>query len=359
MSKKGIDVSSNNGVVNWQSVKSAGYEFAIIRLGYGSDILTQDDSQFFNNVKECERLGIPYGVYLYSYALNLEEANSEVSHVLRLLKNVGSNFKYGVWFDMEDTDGYKKRHGMPSNEMLVDICYTFCEAVEKAGYYTGIYANLSWLNNQLNNSKLDRFDKWVAQWSSKCTYNKNYSIWQYTDNENINGKVFDCSYLIKDFANHGTISQPVSKPNIIYQVYSNKSKRYYGEITNYNTVNSNGYAGGSSSNDFIGGIRAKLSNGIEVLLQVHTLNGKWYSKVSSNNYKRNDTRDGNSYAGVYGRDIDGLAVYCKNHNIKYRVYANGKWYGWVSSNNANINNLNSGMAGVLGQRITRIQMYVE
>ena len=154
--KKGVDVSKNNGTINWQSIKNAGYEFAIIRLGYGNDEIKQDDNQFVINVKECERLGIPYGVYIYSYALNLNEAKSEVNHTIRQLKHVGTNFKYGVWFDMEDADNYKKRHGMPSNQMLVDICYTFCDAIEKAGYYTGIYASSSWLNNQLNNPKLDR-----------------------------------------------------------------------------------------------------------------------------------------------------------------------------------------------------------
>lgn len=202
MAKKGIDVSSNNGNVNWEQVKNLGYQFAIIRLGYGNDETKQDDSQFIRNVNECERLGIPYGVYLYSYALNLNEAKSEVSHALRMLKNVRNNFKYGVWFDMEDADNYKKRHGMPSNQTLIDICYTFCENIEKAGYYTGIYASLSWLNNQLNSRKLDRFDKWVAHWYvEKTSYNKVYSIHQYTDKENIGGKRFDCNYLIRDLAN--------------------------------------------------------------------------------------------------------------------------------------------------------------
>lgn len=217
MSKKGIDVSSNNGTVNWEQVKNAGYEFAIIRLGYGNDESRQDDSQFIRNVNECERLGIPYGVYLYSYALNLSEAMSEVSHALRLLKHIGSNFKYGVWFDMEDADNYKKRHGMPSNDMLVNICYTFCENIEKAGYYTGIYASLSWLNNQLNNSKLDRFDKWVAHWYvDRTSYNKVYSIHQYTDKEYINNSRFDANYLIRDFAN--TTSNSIKKEKTIEEL---------------------------------------------------------------------------------------------------------------------------------------------
>lgn len=210
MSKKGIDVSSNNGIVNWEQVKNNGYSFAIIRLGYGNDEARQDDSQFIRNVNECERLGIPYGVYLYSYALNISEAMSEVLHTLRLLKKVGKNFKYGVWFDMEDADNYKKRHGMPSNDILVNICYTFCENIEKLGYYTGIYASSDWLNTKLNNPKLDRFDKWVAHWYvDKANYNKVYSIHQYTDKENIKGKIFDANYLIRDFAN--AVSTPVKK----------------------------------------------------------------------------------------------------------------------------------------------------
>lgn len=226
MSKKGVDVSKHNGNVDWQAVKNAGYgDFAIIRAGYGGDYSNQDDPQFERNVNECERLGIPYGVYLYSYALNTNDAKGEVNHILRLLKKVGKNFKYGVWFDMEDADGYKKKHGMPSNATLVDICYTFCEDVESAGYYTGIYASLSWLNNQLNNSKLDRFDKWVAQWNNTgCTYKKVYSIWQNTNSASIGGKRFDANKLIRDFAtSSGTItSSKKSNEEIANEVIQGK-----------------------------------------------------------------------------------------------------------------------------------------
>lgn len=115
---------------------------------------------------------------------------------------------------MEDADGYKRKNGMPSNATLVDICYTFCEKIESAGYYTGIYASLSWLNNQLNNSKLDRFDKWVAQWNNRCTYTKPYSIWQNTSNTIIGGKRFDGNYLIKEISGGQPAQpQPVRKSN--------------------------------------------------------------------------------------------------------------------------------------------------
>lgn len=199
MSKKfGIDVSSHNGNINFNSIKNH-IDFCLIRCGYGNNETRQDDTYYIKNINECEKLNIPYGIYLYSYALNLNEAKSEVEHVKRLLKNTGKNFKYGIWFDMEDGDNYKKRIGMPSNDMLVSICYYFCENIEKLGYYTGIYASLDWLNTKLNNSKLDRFDKWVAQWNSECNYNKVYSIWQFTDKYEIDGKKFDGNYLIRDF----------------------------------------------------------------------------------------------------------------------------------------------------------------
>lgn len=227
MTKLGVDVSKHNGNVDWQAVKNAGYgSFAIIRAGYGGDYTNQDDPQFEKNVSECEKLGIPYGVYLYSYALNTNDAKGEVNHILRLLKKVGKNFKYGVWFDMEDADNYKKNHGMPSNSTLVNICYTFCEAVENAGYYTGIYASLSWLNNQLNNSKLDRFDKWVAQWNNTgCTYKKVYSIWQNTNNVSIGGKRFDGNKLIRDFATssqNGSTTPKKSNEELANEVIAGK-----------------------------------------------------------------------------------------------------------------------------------------
>ena len=226
MTKLGVDVSKHNGNVDWQAVKNAGYgSFALIRAGYGGDYTNQDDPQFERNVNECERLGIPYGVYLYSYALNTNDAKGEVNHILRLLKKVGKHFKYGVWFDMEDADGYKKEHGMPSNSTLVDICYTFCLAVEQAGYFTGIYASKSWLENQLKSSKLDRFAKWLAQWSSKPTYSGSYVIWQYTSSQMINGKRFDANQLIKDFVTSsqgGSTSSKKSNEEIANDVIAGK-----------------------------------------------------------------------------------------------------------------------------------------
>ena len=181
----GIDVSAHNGKINWDRVKKQGIDFAIIRCGYGQDLTNQDDAMFARNVSECERLEIPYGIYIYSYALDENAASSEADHVLRLIK--GCNPRLGIWFDMEDADGYKSRNGMPSNETLVNICITFCEKIKSQGYNVGIYASLSWLKNQLNDNRLDVYDKWVAQWNITCTYTKRYVMWQYTNSGTVDG----------------------------------------------------------------------------------------------------------------------------------------------------------------------------
>ena len=83
---RGIDVSSHQGEINWEAVKNSGIDFAIIRCGYGDDLTQYDDFYWKRNADECTRLGIPFGVYLYSYAASIGEAQSEASHVLRLIE---------------------------------------------------------------------------------------------------------------------------------------------------------------------------------------------------------------------------------------------------------------------------------
>jgi hypothetical protein len=111
---------------------------------------------------QLENLGIPYGVYLYSYALNTEQAQAEADFVLNAIRNW--NVQVGVWFDMEDADGYKANRGVTSPSLISSICRTFCSAVEGAGYYCGIYASLSWFGSKIIG--LDRYDKWVAWWGT-------------------------------------------------------------------------------------------------------------------------------------------------------------------------------------------------
>ena len=183
-SKKGIDVSASQGKIDFSKVKAAGIDFVIIRCGYGGDYESQDDPYFERNVEECEKYGIPWGTYLYSYATDLQKAESEVQHILRLIK--GKKPEYPVFLDMEDSDGYKEKRDV-SDQMCIDICELVCSRLEEAGYYTGIYANLYWLTHRIDSRKLDRFDKWLAQWASAPTYDKPFGMWQNSNDGSVDG----------------------------------------------------------------------------------------------------------------------------------------------------------------------------
>ena len=143
--RKGIDVSEWQGNIDWEKVKASGIDFAIIRCGYGMNDVDQDDSKWARNVRECERLDIPYGVYIYSYADSDAKAKSEAQHVIRLLK--GHSPDYPVYYDLEDK--IVKACGKTA---IVRRAQIFCNMIEEAGYEAGIYANLDWWNNILNNS---------------------------------------------------------------------------------------------------------------------------------------------------------------------------------------------------------------
>ena len=186
---KGVDISVHNGSVDFTALKAAGIQFVIIRCGYGSDFTYQDDERFAENVRKAEAAGIPWGTYLYSYALDRDMAKSEARHVLRLLS--GKKPAYGVWYDVEDQQ--------QSKADLVSICEAFCTAIEAAGLYVGVYSALSWWNTKLYNSRLDQWDKWVAQWNNVCEYAKPYGVWQNTDRLTIGGKTFDGNFAYKDY----------------------------------------------------------------------------------------------------------------------------------------------------------------
>lgn len=177
--KKGIDVSSYQGNVDWEETKNY-IDFAIIRCGWGSNVKNQDDSKFERNSEECERLSIPYGVYLYSYAMDTKMAESEAMHTLRLIKN--KQLEYPVFLDVEE----RSQLALPK-EKLVDIVKRYCEVLEDAGYYVGIYASLSTLNGVLKDDQLEKYDKWVAQWGPDFSYRGESGLWQYTDDLKIEG----------------------------------------------------------------------------------------------------------------------------------------------------------------------------
>ncbi len=152
---EGIDISEHNGYIDLTPYKDG---FVIIRTNW----YTTADYMAIRNMELCEKLGIPYGVYCYSYALSNEEAAAEADKTLSMI--AGRKISCGVWFDMEDADGYKAaRNGLKSN-LISQMCQTYCSKIEAAGYYAGIYASSSWFEKYIKN--VDHYDKWVANWGT-------------------------------------------------------------------------------------------------------------------------------------------------------------------------------------------------
>ena len=194
MTWKIIDVSEHQGTLNWEALKPH-IDGAIIRCGYGSDFAAQDDGQFSRNVSECERLGIPYGVYLYSYASNDAMAESEAAHILRLLPDP-SRLSLPVYLDVEQLgcEGYFKR-----------ACQIVGPKIEAAGYWFGWYSGRYNANAQGLASL--PYTAWVAEYGAPLSYDGKADIWQYTSTEWIAGiGPLDCNECYRDFPAeiHGT-----------------------------------------------------------------------------------------------------------------------------------------------------------
>ena len=178
----GIDVSQWQGEIDWDQVASSGdVDFVIIRCGYGQDETDQDDTQWERNVSECERLGIPYEVYIYSYATSVSRIDGEVEHVLRLLE--GHTPDLPVFIDMEENS-----QSALGATVISKMASSFCSQIEAAGYDAGVYSSLKWWKNYLTSfSSNNNYYHWIAQWNDTCTYTGRYEVWQYSSKGTVDG----------------------------------------------------------------------------------------------------------------------------------------------------------------------------
>lgn len=190
--KKAVDISHHNGIIDFEQLKNA-VDYVIIRCGYGQDMTSQDDKKWERNVKECERLGIPYGVYFYSYAKTKAKIEGEIVHCLRLLKGHSPNLP--VFFDSEE-------HGTQS--VAKYNAKRFCDAMLTNGYKAGIYASKSWYENYIGETW--GYDLWIARYANVLGVD-NVDIWQYSSNgsvDGINGKC-DVNRVYKDYGASSSI----------------------------------------------------------------------------------------------------------------------------------------------------------
>lgn len=195
---KGIDVSEHQGVIDWNKVKDHVY-FVMLRAGYGKNNI---DKQFERNIKECNRLGIPVGIYWFSYALNEDMARQEAKYALEAVKNY--RLEYPISFDLEyDTLNYAKKNGVNIDKRLAtNMVKAFCSEIEAAKYYAMNYTNQDFINNHFYFNEIERYCPWYA-WYNKELDRSNVGMWQYSDKgtiPGIQGSSVDLDYARVDFA---------------------------------------------------------------------------------------------------------------------------------------------------------------
>lgn len=186
-----IDVSSWQHTIDWQAVKNAGVEGAIIRLSYGWG--NGFDAQALRNINECKRLGIPFGVYIYSYAYDANTGAAEGSDVVSLLRKAGVNpgdLSYPVYYDLEKWTW--TGHTPPTNPSTYDsIVNAWYGKLKSAGYNNlSVYSYTSYLDSELNSSNIHAKTRWVAQYGATMGYTAfptNDRGWQYTSSGSVNG----------------------------------------------------------------------------------------------------------------------------------------------------------------------------
>ena len=197
----GIDVSKYNKSIDWERVRAAGVEFAIIRAGYrgSSTGVLVEDPYFRQNLVGAKEAGVKTGVYFFTQAVNEAEAREEAEAVASLV-NV-RDLSMPVFLDVESSGN---AHGGRADGLDIAtrtaVVKAFCEAAEELGYDAGVYANKTWMTKYLNMEELAPYTKWLAQYNTAGpTYTGDYSIWQYTSSgtvDGIQGRV-DLDILVK------------------------------------------------------------------------------------------------------------------------------------------------------------------
>lgn len=182
----GIDVSKWNGEIDWDKVKNAGVDFAIVRAGYRGSVTGSlvEDPYFAENMRGAANAGIDTGVYFFTQATNEVEAVEEASVVLALVREYPVN--YPIFIDTEGAGGNGRADGL-DKETRTLVCEAFCRTIENAGYTAGIYASRNWYNNNLDMNRLDRYFIWLAEYRDIPLYQGYYRMWQHTSKGKIDG----------------------------------------------------------------------------------------------------------------------------------------------------------------------------
>ena len=330
-----VDISEFQQGINFNKMKNDGIKAVIIRAGYGRET-SQKDSMFESHYKNAKNANLKIGVYWYSYADSVNDAEKEAKACLECINN--KSLDMPIYYDLEDNSQTKL-----DKAKLTEIAERFCETIKKSNYRAGVYANLNWFNNYLDYDKLKKkYSIWLAQYNS--VNELNCDIWQNSSTGRVSGygKNIDTNIIFNENVFENV---KVEKPTLTYRVYADG--RWYDEVKGLSNI-------AGRKKQAISGVAVKVSAG-KLCYRVHLLNGDWLPWVDGYDIKD----DINGYAGIKGKVIDGLQVEFEgvgDYKATYRVRMQGekRFLGWQY--NGEKDTKQDGYAGIIGGKIDGLQI---
>ena len=332
-----VDISEFQQGINFNKMKNDGIKAVIIRAGYGRES-SQKDSMFESHYRNAKSADMKIGVYWYSYADSVSDAEKEAKTCLECIKN--KNIDMPIYYDLEDYSMVKL-----GKTKLTEIAEKFCETIKRNNYKAGVYANLNWFNNYLDYKKLKaKYSIWLAQYNDRAELD--CDIWQNSSSGRIdgyNGRL-DTNVIYNDSI-FGKSESKVAKPTLTYRVYADG--KWYSEVKGLSNV-------AGRAKQAISGVAVKVSEG-NLRYRVHLLNGDWLPWVTG--YDIDD--DVNGYAGIKGKVIDAIQVEFSgvgDYKATYRARKQGKNKFMPYQHNTEHDTEQDGYAGVFDTKIDGLQI---
>ena len=332
-----VDISEFQQGINFNKMKNDGIKAVIIRAGYGREA-SQKDSMFESHFRNAKNANLKIGVYWYSYADSVNDAEKEAKACLECIKN--KSLDMPIYYDLEDSSQLHL-----GKTKITEIAERFCETVKENGYRAGVYANLNWFNNYLDYKRLkSKYSIWLAQYNDKAELD--CDIWQNSSTGRVSGYSgnIDTNVIYNDNI-FGKSESKVAKPTLTYRVFADG--KWYSEVKGLSNV-------AGRKKQAISAIALKVSKG-KTRYRVHLLNGDWLPWV--NGYDISDSDNG--YAGIKGKVIDAVQVEFEgvgNYKATYRVRKQGKssFFDWQY--NSEQDSSQDGYAGLFGNKIDGLQI---
>ena len=333
-----VDVSEFQQNIDFNKMKNDGIKAVIIRAGYGREA-SQKDSMFESHYKNAKSENMMIGVYWYSYADSVGDAEKEAKACLECIKN--KSIDMPIYYDLEDSSQIKL-----GKTKLTEIAEKFCETIKKSNYKAGVYANLNWFNNYLDYDKLkSKYSIWLAQYNS--VNELSCDIWQNSSSGRINGYNgrLDTN-IVYDESLYGDDGDKnvAEKPTLTYRVFADH--KWYSEVKGLSNI-------AGRKKQAISAVALKVSRG-KIRYRVHLLNGDWLPWVTG--YNINDNRNG--FAGIKEKVIDAVQVEfsgVSDFKATYRVRKQGAGF-WDWQHNTEKDSSQDGYAGLFGNKIDGLQI---